>query len=417
MQFLFRRAAVALAVCLSLLLAATAFLHSRAAQSVSAAAQKSAAHGDAAEAYRLNTLGVAYMNQQRPADAQKLFEQSLAADPKFEVARLNLGISLLAQQKLEAARTALAAAAEKLPQDPYAWYNLGLTYKDLGDAEKGVDAFTHVTQIANEADPWYFLGYLNSQLLHYDLAIAAFQKALALFPFHASAEFGLARAYQRSGNAEAAKEHLAKFQKMTAEHLGTPFGAGYGDQGRFSLAELPRSSAQNAPPAIRVRFTAQPISSIVQQAVATFAQIGPSTGACFFDYDGDGKPDLFLVSATADGSSRLLRNLVISITTATPISPCASPMASASFTITALENSKTSPKKLAFAAQKAVPALLLSTTITTAISISTSRCNPRRRPHPKQEPTIFSGGTTATARSLTSAWKQRLALTQPAEAS
>ena len=44
------------------------------------------------------------MNQQRPADAQKYFEQSLATDPNFEVARLNLGISLLAQQKLEPAR-------------------------------------------------------------------------------------------------------------------------------------------------------------------------------------------------------------------------------------------------------------------------------------------------------------------------
>jgi tetratricopeptide (TPR) repeat protein len=309
MQAPLRRAA-AVIVCLSGLCLAATLLYSRAAQTPTSPAQKVTPHYNTADAYRLNTLGVAYMNQQRPADAQKLFEQSLATDPNFEVARINLGISLLAQQKLEPARTALAAAAEKLPQDPYAWYNLGLVYKDLGDAEGGVAAFTHVTQMANEADPWYFIGYLNSQLQHYDQAIAAFQKALAIFPFHASAEFGLARAFQRSGNAEAAKEHLAKFQKMTAEHLATPFGAGYGDQGRFSLAELPRSAAQNAPPAIPVRFTPEPISSILAVPVgARFAGPGPSTGACFFDYDGDGKPDLFLVSAATDGTSRLLHNL------------------------------------------------------------------------------------------------------------
>jgi Flp pilus assembly protein TadD len=325
MQSLVRRATVVL-VCLSIFSAAAAVLLSRAAQTQPAPAQRAAPQYNTAEAYRLNTLGVAYMNQQRPADAQKYFEQSLATDPNFEVARLNLGISLLAQQKLEPARTALAAAAEKLPQDPYAWYNLGLVYKDLGDAEKGIAAFTHVTQIANEADPWYFVGYLNSQLQHYDLAIAAFQKALAIFPFHASAEFGIARAYQRSGNAEAAKEHLAKFQKMTADHVATPFGAGYGDQGRFSLAELPRSSAQNAPPAISVRFVQHPVSSMLQASVGAglvhpggappdgapppvTTPIGPSTGACFFDYDGDGKPDLFLVSASAEGTSRLLHNL------------------------------------------------------------------------------------------------------------
>jgi tetratricopeptide (TPR) repeat protein len=310
MQASARRSGTVLVVCLFSLFVAAAFLYSRAAQAPSSAvAQKPAPHVDPAEAYRLNTLGVAYMNQQRPADAQKLFEQSLGADPTFEVARLNLGISLLAQQKLEPARTALAAAAEKLPQDPYAWYNLGLVYKDLGDAEKGVDAFTHVTKIADEADPWYFVGYLNSQLQHYDLAIAAFQKALAIFPFHASAEFGIARAYQRSGNVEAAKEHLGKFQKMTADHVATPFGAGYGDQGRFSLAELPRSSVQNAPPAVSVHYAQLPYSSIVQSQAANYSPPGPSVGACIFDYDGDGKPDLFLVAADKANGSRLLRNL------------------------------------------------------------------------------------------------------------
>ncbi|MGB2643319.1 MAG: FG-GAP-like repeat-containing protein [Candidatus Acidiferrum sp.] len=307
----FRPGVLAVA-CLATLSVVATVLHSRAAQSSPSGAQKPAPHSDPAEAYRLNTLGVAYMNQQRPAEAQKFFEQSLAADPQFEVARLNLGISYLAQQKLEPARTTLAAAAAKLPNDPFAWYNLGLTYKDLGDAEKGVDAFTHVTRIVNEADPWYFVGYLDSQLQHYDQAIAAFQKALALFPDHASAEFGIARAYQRSGNAAAAREHLANFQKITSQHLGSPFGAAYGDQGRLSLAELPRSSAQNAPPAIPVHFAQESISSFVGKGPAPASSttpIGPSTGACFFDYDGDGKPDLFLVSASSDGTSHLLRNL------------------------------------------------------------------------------------------------------------
>src|SRR5438034_9418232 len=229
------------------------------AQEKTAATKKSgASNSSTADAFRLNTLGVAYMNQQRPADAQKYFDQALEANPKFAVARMNLGISLLAQQKLEPARAALEAATQQIPNDAYAWYNLGLVYKDLGETEKGIAAFLHVTEISpKEADAYYFAGYLYSQWQEYDQAIAAFQKGLALNAFHASSEFGLARALQRKGDAAAAREHLTRFQKITTEHLGAPFGAGYGDQGRFSLAELPLNSVGDVPAAIPVKCEVQ----------------------------------------------------------------------------------------------------------------------------------------------------------------
>src|SRR6266849_10102915 len=100
------RRAVGVIFACSLLICCAAILvcsSAPSAQEKAAAAKKSgSARGGIADAYRLNTLGVAYMNQQRPAEAQKYFEQALEADPKFAVARLNLGIALLAQQKLEA---------------------------------------------------------------------------------------------------------------------------------------------------------------------------------------------------------------------------------------------------------------------------------------------------------------------------
>ena len=260
----------------------------------------------AADALRLNTLGVAYMNQQKSKEGEKYFEQALAVDAEFAEARMNLGISLLAQQKIDAAKENLEAAAAKLPENPYAWYNLGLAYKDAGEPEKAIAAFQHVEKIApEEPDAFYYEGFLKAQMQKYDEAIPAFQKALQLAPYHASAQFGLARAYQRKGDTDAAREGMKRFQQITSGHLGTPVGAGYGDQGKFSLAEFLPGAGMRVAEEIPVRYEVQPLQKLMK---ASERETGTgSNGACFLDFDGDGKPDLFLVGS-GNGKSRLLRN-------------------------------------------------------------------------------------------------------------
>jgi len=261
------------------------------------------------DALRLNTLGAAHLNQGKAAEGQKYFEQALAADPEFATAEMNLGIALLAQQKIEPARAALEEAAAKLPNDAYAWYNLGLAYKDAGDTAKAIAAFQQVEKIApGEPDAFYFEGYLYSQLQQYEQAITAFQKALQRSPYHASAQFGLARAYQRKGDTDAAREEMKRFQKINSQHLGTPFGAGYGDQGKFSLAEFVPGGGTSVPKVIAVRYEVQPLSKLVNGAVKRPESAGGSSGACFLDYDGDGKVDFFLVGAEST-KSRLVHNL------------------------------------------------------------------------------------------------------------
>src|SRR5260370_23873456 len=75
-----RRAVGVILACSLLICCAAILMRSGApsAQEKAAATKKSGSpSGGVADAYRLNTLGVAYLNQQRPADARKYFGQGL----------------------------------------------------------------------------------------------------------------------------------------------------------------------------------------------------------------------------------------------------------------------------------------------------------------------------------------------------
>jgi tetratricopeptide (TPR) repeat protein len=262
------------------------------------------------EAARLNNIGVAYMNQQLFAKALKNFEDAATKNPALEVTTVNRGVALLNLQHLDEAKALLEQAVKSNPKDANAWYNLGLYYKNSADTSAAVDAFHRVTEIdPADADTWYFLGSSYAQLKQFPEAIAAFEHALKLDPHHASAQFGLARAYQQSGQADPAHEAMKKFQYITQNKLGAPISFSYGEQGKYSRAEESPLAVEKVPPQIQVMFV-----DVTQESGLGFQRSSTSatflgSGACFLDYDNDGRIDIFFPDNGAHGKMSLYHNL------------------------------------------------------------------------------------------------------------
>ena len=267
------------------------------------------------EAARLNNLGAAYMNQQLFEKALKNFQEAARLDGKLEIARVNEGIALLNMGRVDPARGLLQQAIKAEPSDAHAWYNLGLLAKSTGEMQVAIDAFSQVIAIdPNDSDSWYFLGTAHAENKQYSEAIDAFEHALKLNPLHASAEFGLSRAYQQSGDLTQAREHLARFQYVTQNKLGSPISLAYGEQGKYSLAEESPAGPQKVPPEIKVRFVdvterAGLVSRSSPAVVPTPHLFDPGNGACFLDFDQDGNIDVFLADDGAQGGMSLYRNL------------------------------------------------------------------------------------------------------------
>jgi len=262
-----------------------------------------------AEAARLNNLGCAYMNQQLFEKGLKYFEDAAALDPNLKVARLNQGIALLSLARVDAAKKALDDAAKADPKDPHVWYALGMLEKNSSDPQAAVEDFRRVIEIDDsDADAWYFLGTVYSQLKQFSQAIDAFEHALKLNPLHASAQFGLSRAYQQSGDTIHAREHLARFQYITQNKLGSAMSLAYGEQGKYSLAEESQAATVKVPPQIPVKFVDVTKDAGILPRGATRGW-GMAPGACFLDYDNDGNIDIFLPDNGAQGGIVLYHNL------------------------------------------------------------------------------------------------------------
>ena len=266
------------------------------------------------EAARLNGIGVALMNQQLTEKAAAKLEEAHEADPASAIPVLNRGIALLYEQKLAEAEETLREATKMAPGNPRTWYNLGLTEMDEANQKAAIEDMRKVLAIdANDADAHYFVGSLDLSLGNFDEAIAEFEAALKLNPLHCSAQFGLARALQRSGKTEEAHEHLAIFQHLTQAKISSPLSVGYGERGRYSTMEEMAVPAEPVGPMIPVRFEAQTVKRFAPSQVTlpvepTGGMGREAGGACVIDVFGPGSQDLVAMGSGPDAIA-VYRNL------------------------------------------------------------------------------------------------------------
>ena len=258
------------------------------------------------EAARLNSIGVALMNQQLTEKAAAELEQAHAADPQSPIPIVNRGIALLYMQSLPEAEAELRKAAAMAPENPRAWYNLGLTEMDEANQKDAIEDMRRVLGIdPNDADAHYFVGSLDMSLGDANAAIGEFETALKLNPLHCSAQFGLARALQRAGRVEEAHEHLKIFQHYTQAKISAPLSVGYGERGHYSTMEEMRLPVEPAGAMIPVKFEQHIVPGM------TLSSSGPKTakdwamqaatpqgaGACVLDLTGPGSQDLVVMNS------------------------------------------------------------------------------------------------------------------------
>ena len=275
---------------------------------VAAAAMAAETHNDAA-AIVLNNRGVAQMGQQFTERAEQSFAAAFKKDPKLAQAAINDGIALMTLQKLPEAKDALQKAIALEPRNPQAWYNLGLAQHANNELDAALASFKQAVKYdPRDVDSYYFEGVCYQEMKQFDQAITVLKQALAINPLHASSEFAIARALQRSGHTQEAREHFKLFQHMTSTKISAAIGLAYGEQGHYSTVTPVEEAQEVERQMIPVKLEAETMIPQVTKSRPGASGFNGTGGACMLDVTGSGQTDLILMASGAQ-AIRVLHRL------------------------------------------------------------------------------------------------------------
>ncbi len=247
------------------------------------------------EAYRVNNLGVALLEQYKPDEAVERFKRALELKPDFQMAKINLIIALFNAQKLVEAKQSAVEALKVNPDSPQGNYLLGLIGRTENNQEMSLAAFRRVLTIdAKDVGANVNVGQILSQKKQYDEAIKYFQIAYEAEPYNTTAVYNLATSLQRIGERERATELLKTFQILRENGAGTSIGLNYLEQGRYAEAVAATGAESELVDKTDPKVIFQETKNGLQLAKPKSFSIFHD--AALFDLDGDGDLDIALTN-------------------------------------------------------------------------------------------------------------------------
>ncbi len=166
-----------------------------------------------------NNLGVLATREGRVADAVSNFQQALKLSPRHLLTLDNLGNAYRLQKRWDDARKVLTQALEIAPDDAEGNYSLGMVFAQTEDTQS---AYEHL-QRALKARPDYpealnNLGVLYLVTQRRDDAVASFERCIRVAPAFDQAYLNLARVYALEGKQDKAKDILSDLLKQHPDH-------------------------------------------------------------------------------------------------------------------------------------------------------------------------------------------------------
>lgn len=283
------------------------------------------------ELVHLNNLGIAYLAQYKPGEAEKQFRQAITLDPNYLPGYVNIGIAALAQVHYDDAIVSFSKALALDPNNIHARFNLSLIHKLQGRAPEALaEALKALELDPRDADIHYHVGSLYMTSREYDKAIGEMEQVLRIDPNFLSAYYSLGRAWMAKGNVDNGRKFIEKHRAMQAGASATPaVGLRYGEQGRYSYAMEDASGSGPAAALEKGQVTFTDVSSgtgidfthgggggldLLRKPATGVSLSGPEglrstvgpilgSGCAVADVDGDGREDLFFVNASRDGKA------------------------------------------------------------------------------------------------------------------
>jgi tetratricopeptide (TPR) repeat protein len=186
----------------------------------------------------LKTLGIIKLNQKDYKSAAFLFEKVIELDP-HPVSFYNLGLAYQYLNEAEKAIVCYDKALDLCHNYPDALNNLALIYKSKKEYQKAEDYFIKIVDLDNSnAKAWNNLANLFLETEKYDKAVEAYKNAIEIEPSNADYYYNLATSFLKINSYEASILNLKKTLELNPQHLQAlnNLGIAYSKSGDFDNA-------------------------------------------------------------------------------------------------------------------------------------------------------------------------------------